>query len=35
MNPGPLDGAIEVNDVGNGINVGVDDGIIDDVYEDG
>ena len=35
MNPGPLDGAIEVNDVGDGINGGVDDGIIDDVYEDG
>ena len=39
MNPGldvdEDDGAIEVNDVGNGINVGIDDGIIDDVYEDG
>ena len=31
MNPGPLDGAIEVNDVGDGINGGIDDGINDDV----
>ena len=39
MNPGldvdEDDGAIEVNDVGNGINGGVDDGINDDVNEDG
>ena len=35
MNPGPLDGAIEVNDVGDGINGGVDDSINDDVNEDG
>ena len=39
MNPGLVvdedDGAIEVNDVGDGINDGIDDGINDDVNEDG
>ena len=39
MNPGLVvdedDGAIEVNDVGDGINGGVDDSINDDVNEDG
>ena len=39
MNPGLVvdedDGAIEVNDVGDGINGGIDEDVYEDVYEDG
>ena len=35
MYAGPLDGAIEVDDIGDGINGGFDDGINDDMDEDG